>query len=263
MNTTTNIDDDILLSRYQEHVLVITLNRPEARNALRNQSLREITTALHAAASDDTVRAVVIHGSQTVFAAGADIKEMAQLNAISALTDSRPEFWKIISAFHKPLLGAVNGYALGAGCELAMHMDIVIAGENAKFGQPEINLGTIPGAGGTQRLIKAVGKALAMKMVLSGEMINAQTAMAAGLVAEVTSDDTTLERALTLACTIAAKSPLAIRLAKEALLLSFEMPLSAGLNAERKSFSLLAASDDRNEGIAAFLEKRKPLFLGK
>jgi enoyl-CoA hydratase len=257
------IYQDILVNVYQDNILVITLNRPDYRNALRNQSLFEITQALHEAATSSTINAVVIYGGPIIFAAGADINEMAQLNAIGASSDVRPEYWKIISSFKKPLLGAVNGYALGAGCELVMHMDIVIAGDGAKFGQPEINLGTMPGAGGTQRLIKSVGKSLAMKMVLSGEMIDANTALAAGLVAEVVPDDYALERTLTLAKVIAGKSPLAVSLAKEAMLLSFEVPLSAGLNAERKSFSLLAASDDRKEGITAFREKRKPVFLGK
>jgi enoyl-CoA hydratase len=254
---------DILVSKPQDHTLLITLNRPDARNALRNNSLREIASTLRDAAADDAIRVVVITGGETIFAAGADIKEMAQLGAIDALTDIRPEYWKTISAFHKPLLAAINGYALGAGCELAMHVDIVIAGAGAKFGQPEINLGTIPGAGGTQRLIRTVGKPLAMKMVLSGEMIDATTALAAGLVTEVTSDYQTLQRALALAATIAGKSPLALRLAKEAMLRSFEVSLETGLNLERKSFSLLAASVDRKEGIAAFLEKRRPAFTGR
>lgn len=254
---------DILVDQPQEGILLITLNRPDARNALRNNSLREIADALRAADDDSEVRAVVITGGEKYFAAGADIKEMAQLGPIEALTDIRPQYWKTITAFSKPLIAAVNGYALGAGCELAMHVDIVIAGAGAKFGQPEINLGTIPGAGGTQRLVKTVGKPLAMKMVLSGEMIDAPTALASGLVAEVTEDDKTLTRALALAAVIASKSPLATRVAKEAVLRSFELGLEAGLNLERKSFSLLAASEDRKEGIAAFLEKRPAKFTGR
>lgn len=254
---------DILVTHPQDHVLLITLNRPDARNALRTSLLREIADVLRAAATDDTIRVVVITGGPKIFAAGADIKEMAQLGPIDALTDVRPEYWKAIAAFHKPLLAAVNGYALGGGCELAMHADIVIAGEGAKFGQPEINLGTIPGAGGTQRLIRTVGKPLAMKMVLSGEMIDAAAALSAGLVAEVTADDEVLPRTLALAATIAGKSPLAVRLAKEAMLRSFETGLEAGLNLERKSFSLLAASEDRKEGIIAFMEKRRAEFTGR
>jgi enoyl-CoA hydratase len=255
--------EDILLERREPHILLITLNRPDARNALRNNTLREIADALRAAANDDAIRVAVVTGGPKIFAAGADIREMARLGPIEALTDVRPEYWKVIAAFPKPLLAAVAGYALGAGCELAMHADIVIAGEGAKFGQPEINLGTIPGAGGTQRLIRSVGKALAMKMVLSGEMIGAREALAAGLAAEVAPDDALLERTLALAGSIAAKSPLAVRLAKEAMLRSFEVGLDSGLNFERKSFSLLAASGDRREGIAAFLEKRPAQFSGK
>lgn len=254
---------DIIFDHSQAGILLITLNRPDARNALRNNTLREIAAALNAAANDSEVKVAVITGNAKVFAAGADIKEMATLGPIDALTDIRPQYWREIAAFPKPLIAAVNGYALGAGCEMAMHADLVIAGSGARFGQPEINLGTIPGAGGTQRLIRTVGKPLAMKMVLSGEMIDAATALAAGLAAEVVDDDKTLARALELAAVIASKSPLAVRLAKEAMLRSFETGLEAGLNLERKSFSLLAASEDRREGIAAFLEKRRPEFVGR
>lgn len=246
----------------EEGILLLTLKRPDARNALRNQTLREVAEALTQASRDDGVCAVVITGDERFFAAGADLREMAKLGPIEALADVRPQFWKKISSFEKPLIAAVNGYALGAGCEMVMHADIVVAGRGARFGQPEINLGTMPGAGGTQRLIRTVGKPLAMKMILTGEMIDAETALAAGLVAEVVDDDQTVTRALALATIIAGKSPLAVRLAKEAALRSFEIGLEAGLNYERKSFSLLAASEDRREGIAAFLEKRQPVFKG-
>lgn len=254
---------DILTERHGSHVLLITLNRPEVRNALRNNSLREIAEVLAQADSDDSIRVVVISGGAKVFAAGADINEMAQTDAIGALLDVRPQYWKAIAGFSKPLLAAVNGYALGAGCEMLMHADIAIAGSSAKIGQPEINLGTIPGAGGTQRLIRTVGKPVAMKMVLSGEFLSAEQALSAGLIAEVADDAQTLERTLALADTIAAKSPLALRLAKEAMLKSYELGLEAGLNLERKSFSLLAASADRSEGIAAFKEKRQAQFNGR
>lgn len=259
----TDMAEDILTERRGPHLLLVTLNRPEVRNALRNDTLRQLVDVLAQADSDDSIRAVVVSGNDKVFAAGADINEMARTDAIGALLDVRPQYWKAIAAFSKPLLAAVNGYALGAGCELLMHADIAIAGRGAKIGQPEINLGTIPGAGGTQRLIRTVGKPLAMKMVLSGEFISAEQALAAGLVAEVTDDDATLERTLALATTIAAKSPLALRLAKEAMLKSYELGLEAGLNLERKSFSLLAASADRAEGIAAFQQKRPANFTGR
>jgi enoyl-CoA hydratase len=254
---------DILTTRVGPHVLLITLNRPEVRNALRNNTLREIMETLAAAEAEEAIRAIVITGSDKLFAAGADIDEMAQNDAIGALLDIRPQYWKAIAACSKPIVAAINGYAYGAGCEMVMHADIAIAGRSAKFGQPEINLGTIPGAGGTQRLIKTVGKGLAMQMVLSGESITAERALSAGLIAEVTPDEQTLERALVLAEIIARKSPLAVRLAKETMLKSFELGLEAGLNLERKAFSLLAASEDRREGIAAFKAKRAPVFKGR
>ncbi|EJM98293.1 enoyl-CoA hydratase-related protein [Herbaspirillum sp. YR522] len=254
---------DILLERPAPYLLHLVLNRPDVRNALRNQTLMEVAHVLAAAESDAEVRVVVISGNPKVFAAGADINELAQRGAVETQLDVRPHYWRTIASFGKPLLAAVNGYALGAGCELLMHADIAVAGRGAKIGQPEINLGTIPGAGGTQRLVRTVGKPLAMKMVLSGELIGADEALAAGLVAEVVDDDAVLARTLALATTIAGKSPLALRLAKEALLKSFELGLEAGLQFERKSFSLLAASDDRREGIAAFKEKRPAVFTGR
>jgi len=254
---------DILLERHGEHLLHIVLNRPDVRNALRNQTLMEVANALADAEADVGIRAVVISGNPKVFAAGADINELAARNAIETQLDVRPHYWRAIAQFGKPLLAAVSGYALGGGCELLMHADIVIAGRGAKIGQPEINLGTIPGAGGTQRLMRTVGKPLAMKMVLSGEFIGAEEALAAGLVAEVVDDDAVLPRALALATTIAGKSPLAVRLAKEAMLKSYELGLEAGLQFERKSYALLAASEDRREGIAAFKEKRAAVFTGR
>lgn len=246
-----------------EGVLTITLNRPEAYNALNTLLLSEVADVLDQADQDESIRVAVITGGPKVFAAGADIKEMAALDAVGVMNDARPKHWKRIYQFSKPLIGAVNGYALGGGCELVMHCDIVIAGDNALFGQPEINLGIIPGAGGTQRLIRTVGKPLAMKMVLSGEMIDAKTALQANLIAEVVIPEKTIERAHQLAKTIAKKPPIAVRLAKEALLKAFETDLESGLNIERKSFTLLAATEDRHEGIAAFMEKRKPEFKGR
>lgn len=243
-------------------VLTITLNRPEAFNALNTQLLSEVADVLEQADQDQGIGAVVITGGPKVFAAGADIKEMASLDAVGVMNDARPKHWRRIYQFSKPMIAAVNGYALGGGCELVMHCDIVIAGESALFGQPEINLGIIPGAGGTQRLIRTVGKPLATKMVLSGEMIDANTALQANLVAEVVIPERTIERAHQLAMTIASKPPIAVRLAKEALLKSFETDLESGLNLERKAFTLLAATEDRKEGIAAFMEKRKPEFKG-
>jgi enoyl-CoA hydratase len=255
--------EDILVQMPRPWVLLITLNRPKARNALRNNTLREVAQVLSGAERDKEVRAVVITGGGEIFAAGADIKELSQLDVMGALADVRPHYWKSIACFPKPLLCAVNGYALGAGCEMAMHADIVVAGANAVFGQPEINLGIIPGAGGTQRLPRIVGKALAMKMVLTGLSLDASAAVAAGLVAEVVQPAETIERTLELAEIIASKAPLAACAAKELILKSYEMPLESGLGLERKAFSLLMASADRNEGIAAFLQKRRPEFNGR
>lgn len=254
---------DILLQDNGTGVACISLNRPEARNALRTTLLAEIADALESFATDHAIRCVVLTGSHKVFAAGADISEMASMEMTDVLEDIRPRYWATIAAFPKPIIAAVNGYALGGGCELAMHADIIIAGSNARFGQPEINLGIIPGAGGTQRLIRCVGKALANKMVLSGEFIDAQTALSAGLVAEITQPELCLERAVELAKTIASKPSLAVQQAKAALLKSFDSTLGMGLDFERKAFVMLAGTDDRNEGIQAFMEKRKPTFKGK
>ncbi|MDF1527493.1 MAG: 2,3-dehydroadipyl-CoA hydratase [Sedimenticola sp.] len=254
---------DITVDAPVQGVQLIRLNRPEARNALRTSLLGELSDALTDAGQDDQIRAVVITGSEKVFAAGADIKEMAELNPVGIWKDKRPQHWNSIKAFQKPVIAAVNGYCLGGGMELAMSADIIIAGKNAQFGQPEINLGIIPGAGGTQRLIRSVGKSLAMKLILSGEFITAQEALAASLIAEITQPELTLKRAIALAETIASKSPIAIRIAKETILAAYETPLSQGLELERKAFLFLAATEDRQEGIQAFMEKRSPQFKGQ
>lgn len=254
---------DILVSEPESGVMIIHLNRPEAYNALRTSLLAELKAVLEMATHDDNVRCVIVTGSEKVFAAGADIREMADLDTIGVLEDKRVQHWASIRRFPKPMIAAVNGFALGGGCELALHADIIIAGSTAQFGQPEINLGIMPGAGGTQRLIRVVGKSMAMQMVLSGIPINAETALQSGLVSQITEPELTLETAISLAKTIAKKSPLALRLAKQSLLESFEMSLEAGLNAERRAFTILSASEDRREGINAFLEKRAPEFHGR
>ncbi len=254
--------NNLLVDISYTDILVIRLHRPEARNALTTELLTELADLLERVEGDTQVKAVVLSGSDSVFAAGADLKEMAALDMVGVLQDVRPKLWQRISGFSKPLIAAVNGYALGGGCELVMHADIVIAGDNATFGQPEINLGIIPGAGGTQRLIRTVGKPLAMKMVLSGEFISAREALVAGLVAEVTIPEMSLERAIQLAQCIAQKPPLAIKQAKEILLKAFETHLESGLQYERKAFTVLSGTRDRNEGISAFFEKRKPEFKG-
>ncbi|CAK15570.1 2,3-dehydroadipyl-CoA hydratase PaaF [Pseudomonas entomophila] len=243
-------------------VRLVTLQRLQALNALNTELLVELASELEAAERDPQVRALVITGSRKAFAAGADINEMAERDLVGILNDPRVACWQRIGAFSKPLIAAVNGFALGGGCELVMCADIVIAGSDARFGQPEINLGILPGAGGTQRLLRAVGKPLAMQMVLTGEAIDARHALRAGLISEVTQPELTVERALQVASAIAAKAPLAVRLAKEALLKAQDMDLASGLRFERHAFTLLAGTADRDEGIRAFQEKRPARFHG-
>ncbi|WP_323614268.1 2,3-dehydroadipyl-CoA hydratase PaaF [Pseudomonas putida] len=244
-------------------VRLVTLERPEALNALCTGLLAELAAELDAAERDGQTRAVVITGNRKAFAAGADIGEMAERDLVGILNDPRVAHWQRIAAFSKPMIAAVNGYALGGGCELVMCADIVIAGTDARFGQPEINLGIIPGAGGTQRLLRAVGKPLAMQMVLTGEAIDARHALQAGLVSEITQPELTVERAIEVACSIAAKAPLAVRLAKEALLQAGDTDLASGLRFERHAFTLLAGTADRDEGIRAFQDKRPAQFKGR
>lgn len=207
---------ELIVSR-QQRVLLLTLNRPAARNALNNALLMQLVNELEAAAIDTSISVCVITGNARFFAAGADLNEMAEKDLAATLNDTRPQLWARLQAFNKPLIAAVNGYALGAGCELALLCDVVVAGENARFGLPEITLGIMPGAGGTQRLIRSVGKSLASKMVLSGESITAQQAQQAGLVSDVFPSDLTLEYALQLASKMARHSPLALQAAKQAL----------------------------------------------
>ena len=244
-------------------IRLLTLNRPDARNALSTSLLTGIAVALDSVREDDAVRCVVITGGDTVFSAGADIKELAKRTSAAAIVDVRPNLWDRIRKFPKPLIAAVNGYALGGGCELAMLCDITVAGAGAAFGQPEVNLGILPAAGGTQRLVRLAGRQLAMKWVMTGTHIEAREARAAGVVAEVVADDQTLERALALAEVIAEKPPLAVRLAKEVLNAAQDAPLEAGLALEHKACAALLATADFNEGVAAFLEKRRPKFQGR
>ncbi|WP_054893419.1 MULTISPECIES: 2,3-dehydroadipyl-CoA hydratase PaaF [unclassified Pseudomonas] len=244
-------------------VRLIALHRPQALNALNTELLAELADELDAAAHDEHTRAVVITGNRKAFAAGADINEMAERDLVGILNDPRVAHWQRIAAFPKPLIAAVNGFALGGGCELVMCADIVIAGSDARFGQPEINLGIIPGAGGTQRLLRAVGKPLAMQLVLTGETLDARHALQAGLISEMTQPELTVERALQVACSIAQKAPLAVRLAKEALLKAQDTDLASGLRFERHAFTLLAGTADRDEGIRAFQEKRPASFIGR
>ncbi|MFW2830417.1 enoyl-CoA hydratase-related protein [Sphingomonas sp. ID0503] len=248
--------------RVSEHVLVLTLNRPEKRNALATDLLGCVADALDAAALDPSVRAVVVTGSDRFFAAGADINEMASRQTAGALADPRPAIWTRIRNFGKPLIAAVEGWSLGAGNELVMCCDLVVAGEGAKFGQPETNLGIIPGAGGTAILPRLVGRSRAMMMCLLGEPITAAEALQAGLIAAVVADGTALAAATDLASRIAARAPLAMQQAKVLVRAAFETQQSAHLTLERQAFSALFGTADKREGVAAFLEKRSPAWTG-
>ncbi|MGP2975861.1 2,3-dehydroadipyl-CoA hydratase PaaF [Serratia nevei] len=257
------MDTPFILHQQQHRVVTLTLHRPEARNALSTPCLEQLVARLEQADADSGVGAVVIAGAARFFAAGADLHELQQQDLPAALADRRPQLWQRLAQFSKPLLAAVNGYALGAGCELALACDIVIGGESARFGLPEITLGLMPGAGGTQRLIRCVGKARANQMVLTGEPIDARTALQAGLISEVCVDALTLERTQQMADRISRQAPLALRAAKQALKQAEEIGLSQGLAMERQQFVTLAATDDRREGIAAFFEKRTPNYQGR
>ncbi|MFN2992981.1 2,3-dehydroadipyl-CoA hydratase PaaF [Serratia plymuthica] len=257
------METPLILQQQQRRVVTLTLHRPEARNALSTPCLEQLVYRLEQADADAGVGAVVIAGAARFFAAGADLRELQQQDLPAALADRRPLLWQRLAQFSKPLLAAVNGYALGAGCELALACDLIICGESARFGLPEITLGLIPGAGGTQRLIRCVGKSLAGQMVLTGETINATRALQAGLVSEVCVDALTLERAQQIAERISLQAPLALRAAKQALKQAEEVGLSQGLAFERQQFVALAATDDRREGIAAFFEKRTPNYQGR
>ena len=252
----------ILLAR-DGAVGLVQLNRPEVLNALNLRLMDEVVHALQAYDADDTIRAIVLHGSDKAFAAGADITEMADAGAVEMLTRDQFAKWDKIRKVKKPVIAAVSGFALGGGCELTMICDIIIASETAQFGQPEINIGVMPGAGGTQRLTRAVGKAKAMEMVLTGRFMPAREALEYGLVLKVVPVELYLKEAIALAREIAARPPLAVRLAKEAVNKSFDTTLDHGLEFERKNFYLLFATEDSEEGMKAFVEKRKPEWKGK
>src|SRR5438270_11593710 len=252
-----------ILLAVEPPVATITLNRPRVLNALSPELMREVNDALRTLEGDETVRAAVLTGGPKVFAAGADIADMAERTAAEQLQRDQLGRWAGITAFTKPLIAAVNGYALGGGCELALMCDIIIAGDTARFGQPEINLGIIPGAGGTQRWPRSAGKYVAMEVMLTGATLTAQRAYELGIANKVVPAEMTIGIAKRIARELAAKPPLAVRLAKEAVLKAFEGPLSEGLTVERKSFYFLFATEDQKEGMHAFLEKRKGEFKGR
>jgi enoyl-CoA hydratase len=250
---------NILVER-RGRVGLVTLNRPEALNALNKATLDELVTAVSAMDTDPGVGAVVITGSGKAFAAGADIKEMASQGYMEMYDADWFRGWEDLTRLRIPLIAAVSGFALGGGCELAMMCDFIIAGDNAKFGQPEINLGVLPGMGGSQRLTRAVGKAKAMDMILTGRFIDADEAERSGLVARVVPAGDAVEEALKAAAVIASKSKPAAMLAKEAVNASFETGLAQGVLFERRLFHSLFATEDQKEGMAAFSEKRQPEF---
>ncbi|MET0274180.1 MAG: enoyl-CoA hydratase [Phenylobacterium sp.] len=256
--------ETLIVEHAKDGVVLIRLNRPEALNALNSQLLKDLSAALDAAEADADVRCLVLTGSERAFAAGADIKEMSDKSYAEMFTqDFFTAAARRLEQRRKPMIAAVAGYALGGGCELAMLCDFIIAAETAKFGQPEINLGVVPGIGGTQRLTRFVGKSKAMDMMLTARMMDAAEAERAGLVSRVVAADKLIDEAMAAATKIASQSPLAVGMAKELVDAAYETTLSAGVALERRLFHSLFAFDDQKEGMAAFVEKRKPTFTGK
>lgn len=242
---------------------IVQLSRPDVLNAINITLMQELVDALETLDKDNDVRCIIITGNEKAFAAGADIKEMAEASAVEMLIRDQFARWDRIRKIKKPLIAAVSGFALGGGCELMMTCDVAIASETAKIGQPEINIGVMPGAGGTQRLTRAVGKTKAMEIVLTGKMISAAEALQWGLINKIVPAEYYLQEAKDLAKEIASKPPVAVRLAKEAVLKSFDTTIEGGLEFERKNFYLLFASEDQKEGMKAFVEKRKAEWKGK
>ena len=251
----------ILVTR-EEPIGVVLLNRPKQLNALSTELMDELAGALKELDADDAIRAIVLGGSERAFAAGADIDELSRATPIDLYYQRRMDRWEEIRALWTPLVAAVSGYCLGGGCELALTCDVVVASETAQLGQPETNLGIIPGAGGTQRWARVAGKAIAMDVILSGRFLSAREALAAGLVSRVVAKEAWLEEAKRVAHAIAAKGPVGIRLAKEAVDRAYESPLTLGLEYERRALYLAFASEDAKEGLTAFMEKRPPEFKG-
>jgi len=258
-------DESLVLVERDEarRVALVRLNRPKQLNALNGPTMDALCEALEGLDRDEAVRVIVVTGNERAFAAGADIGEMSGASPIDMLRTNRIAQWDRVRKITKPVIAAFAGWCLGGGCELAMALDIIIAAESARFGQPEIKIGVMPGAGGTQRLPRAIGKSKAMEMILTGEPITAAEAERIGLVSRVVTDELLVEDALALAAEIAKRGPLALRLAKESVNAAFEMSLTDGLAHERRLFYLLFSSDDQKEGMTAFLEKRDPNFKGR
>lgn len=253
----------LLIDRPSEGVARVQLNRPQARNALNSALRQALARAFDEFDRDEATRCIVITGGEQFFAAGADLKEMAPLGPTAVWRLDAPRWWKAIADCGKPIVAAVAGPALGGGCELAQHADVIVAARSARFGQPEVAVGIMPGGGATQRLVKALGKYRAMRLLLTGEPIGADEALAAGLVSEVVDDALLMPRALEVAALIASRPPVALRLLKQAALAADDMPLAAGLMLERRAFELLFDTADQKEGMQAFFERRPPRFTGR
>jgi enoyl-CoA hydratase len=257
------MDFKLIRAWTEEAIGIVQLNRPEVLNALNPEMFEELLAALEAFDADPSVRCLILTGSERAFSAGADIKQMARMGAVDQMASPAPGRWERMRRLKKPIVAAVNGFALGGGCELMQCCDIIVAGETARLGQPEINLGIIPGAGGTQRLTRAVGKFKAMEIILTGRQISAAEAEALGIVNRVVAPELVLDEAKRIAVEIAAKAPVAVRAAKECVLKAMDTTLDVGLDYERKLFALLFSTEDKAEGMHAFLEKRPPEFKGR
>ncbi|RRX02543.1 enoyl-CoA hydratase [Pseudomonas aeruginosa] len=253
----------VLLEFPAADIALLRLNRPQARNALNDEVRQRLASHFQTLGADPAIRVIVLTGDSRCFAAGADLRDLSTSTAIGLYGRPGERYWEAIARCPKPVIAAVNGFALGGGCELAMHCDLIVAGESAQFAQPEIKVGVMPGAGGTQRLVRAVGKFQALRMLFTGCLVKAPQALAMGLVSEVVADESTLARALELAMEIARLPPLALAQIKEVVLAGADLPLDSALALERKAFQLLFDSQDQKEGMQAFLEKRPPNYQGK
>ena len=252
-----------VLTETRERVGIVTLNRPQAMNAFNATMLGELFDAMEAFDKDENIGALVVTGNEKAFAAGADIKEMADATPFQMITEARVDVWDRIRGIKKPVVAAVSGWALGGGCEFVLSCDMVIASESAKFGQPEITIGIIPGAGGTQRLARLIGKNLTMEMVINNRTLSAAEALQFGLANRVVPVEGYLDAAVAFAEEIASRAPMAVRMAKDAVNAAFETTLTEGLKAEKRNFYPLFSTEDQKEGMQAFIEKRKPNWKGK